>query len=105
MSGWVKKVKGQTILEEASIREYLEILEGEQALTLIQSPCGVAIKGIEETAEQVTEDGGPRTAGHQVEGEQGQNNTGIPCRTTRLVTTTHPTTRHTNAKISACTTN
>lgn len=54
--------------------------DGEQVLTLVQSPGGVAVEGIQQTAEQVTEDGRPRTAGHQVEGEQGQNNTGITCR-------------------------
>lgn len=60
-------------------------MDGEQVLTLVQGSCGVAVKGIEQAAEQVTEDGGPRTAGHQVEGQQGQNNTDITCRNNQLI--------------------
>lgn len=45
--------------------------------TLIERPGSVAIESVEQGAEHVTEDGGPRTAGHQVEGQQGQNNTGV----------------------------
>lgn len=54
--------------------------------TLIERPGSMAVKGIEEGAEQVTEDGGPGAAGHQVEGQQGQNHTGITCRDRQQVT-------------------
>lgn len=47
--------------------------------TLIERPGGVAIQRVQQGTEQVTEDGGPRTAGHQVEGQQGQNNAGVTC--------------------------
>lgn len=57
-----------------------------QKPTLIERPGSVAVKGIEEGAEQVTEDGGPRAAGHQVEGQQGQNHTGVTCRGRQQVT-------------------
>lgn len=50
--------------------------------TLVERPCGVAVEGVEQGAEQVAEDGGPRAAGHQVEGQQGQHNAGVTCRYT-----------------------
>lgn len=44
---------------------------------LIERPRGVAIEGVEQGAEQVAEDGRPRAAGHQVEGDQGQHHPGV----------------------------
>lgn len=87
----MKKVRGYMTLLAAGLKkpEYLETVEGEQVLTLIQSPSSVAIQGIEESAEQVAEDCGPRTAGHQVEGQQGQDDPGIACTSRRMVTTRH----------------
>lgn len=40
----------------------------------------MTVKGVEETAEQVEEDGGPRAAGHQEERQQGQDHPGVTCR-------------------------
>lgn len=50
---------------------------GSKLSGLIERPCSVAIKSIKQSTEQVAEDGGPRTAGHQVEGNQSQHNAGI----------------------------
>lgn len=50
-----------------------------QVRTLVQRPRGVAVEGVEQRAEQVAEDGGPRTAGHQVEGQQRQDDAGVTC--------------------------
>ena len=50
-----------------------------QVRTLVERSRSVAIKGIEQSAEQVAEDGRPRTAGHQKEGDQGQHHPGVAC--------------------------
>lgn len=44
---------------------------------LIERPCSMAIKSVEQSTEQVAEDSGPRTAGHQIEGDQSQHDTGV----------------------------
>lgn len=64
----------------SEVRGSLEVLEGKRLLTLVQGPSSVTVEGVEQRAEQVAEDGGPRTAGHQVEGQQGQDDAGITCR-------------------------
>lgn len=51
--------------------------------TLVQRPRRVAVEGVQEAAEQVEEDGGPRPDGHQEEGEQRQQHAGVTCGRTK----------------------
>lgn len=59
----------------ASVRQHVQ--HRPELSGLVERSGSVTVEGVQQSAEHVAEDGRPWTAGHQVEGQQGQNYTAV----------------------------